>query len=123
MKRLFQVASALLLSALLTAPAFAADFGFKSDMICAIGGKGTAKIAPNGTLHINMNNLAPSTAFTCGVECVFFGAGFVSFPVGPCTTDNTGKFQAEFPGAIGICIIPAVFVEGGGNLCINGVVP
>jgi hypothetical protein len=122
MKRLFQVASALLLSALLTAPAFAADFGFKSDMKCIAGGNGTTKISPNGTLHINMNNLAPSTAFDCEVVCFILGVGFG--PVSPCaTTDSAGKFQAEFPGAVGACIGPIVAVGNFGNLCINGVVP
>ena len=116
MKRLFQVASALLLSALLTAPAFAA--GFKSDMACEFSpGQGATTIAPNGTLHINMNNLEPNTEFVCGVFCEIFGDEFFT----TCTTNNKGHFSVSFPGAVDICIGPVVIVFNS-DFCANGVV-
>lgn len=118
MKRLFQVVSALSLSALLTAPAFATQ-GFKSDMFCeGSPAQGTVNIAPNGNLHINMNNLDSNTSFDCGVFCEIFGDAFFT----TCTTNNKGHFSVSFPGAMGVCIGPVAIVANS-DFCSNGVVP
>jgi hypothetical protein len=113
MKRLFQVVSALALSALLAAPALATS-GFKVDMYCEGPGSGAANIASNGNLTINMNNLPPNSGWECGVFC-FVG----DFFEGWCATDNKGHFSASFPNAVDTCIAPIVFVD---YICASGVI-
>ena len=115
MKRLFQVVSALALSALLATPAFATS-GFKVDMYCEGPGSGAATIAPNGTLTINMNNLPPNEAFSCGVFCFGPTLGFE----GLCVTNNKGHSSDSFPNALPEgCIAPLVLVD---LICASGVI-
>jgi hypothetical protein len=117
MKRLFQVVSALALSALLAAPALA-EYGLQSAMHCLYGASGTTNIAPNGTLNLTINNLWPNTWFECEVECVIYGYDFEA----SCSSDAQGKLKVSFPGAVDICIAPVVVVEFDEyEICANGV--
>ena len=105
-KTIFQAGSALLLSALLAAPALADSF--KSDIFCVFPeGRGQVKIEGKGNVHITMGGLAPNTTYVCDVECELFGEDFVH----DCATDDHGEIDVTFKKAVDICIGPVVEIE------------
>jgi hypothetical protein len=105
-KKVFQMGTALLLSALLAAPAVADSF--KSDIFCIFPeGRGQVKIEGKGNVHITMGGLAPNTTYFCDVECELFGEDFLH----ACTTDDHGEIDVTFKKAVDICIGPVVEIE------------
>src|SRR5215470_8227909 len=96
-KKIFQVGNALLLSALLAAPAVADSF--KSDIFCRAphqGKKGQVKISDKGNVSINVDDLEPHTTYVCDVECEIFGEDFIA----DCESDDHGRIKATFKNAV-----------------------
>ena len=118
-KKIFQVGNALLLSALLAAPAVADSF--KSDIFCGppLGARGQVKISDKGNVSINVDGLFPHLTYACDVECEIFGEDFIA----DCESDGHGRISATFKNAVEVCIGPVVEIEFADEIiCASGVV-
>jgi hypothetical protein len=110
-KTVFQAGSALLLSALLAAPALADSF--KADIFCRLEHQhlptGQVKIEGKGNLHVTVTGLTPNTTYHCDLECELFGPDFIH----ECATDDHGEIDVTFKKAVEVCIGPVFEIEVG----------